>query len=363
MTKAPYYSHIKEKDWNNWKWHLAHRVTTTEELKEIVDLTQEEIEEINTAAKKLRWAISPYFASLMDFNDRNCPIRKQAIPSIKEIQDTTGLLDPKKEERTLPVDCLFQLYPDRLVLYLTNRCPSFCRHCFRKRRIGQKDSPIPKSKIDEAIEYLKTTKVIRDVLITGGDAFMVEDKMVEYVLAQLRKIAHIEIIRFGTRAPCTLPQRVTPKLAKILAKYHPVWVNTQFNHPKEITEEAGRACDILLSHGIPVGNQTVLLRGINDNVEIMKKLVQKLVQIRVRPYYIFHCHFVKGATHFRTPLEVGTEIIRELQGFTTGFAVPRYVVSTRIGKIPLDPSYIMAKNKDEWTFRNYEGRLIKVPNS
>jgi len=362
MTKAPYYAHIKAKDWKSWKWHLKHRITTIAELRKIINLTQKEIEEIETVAKEFRWAISPYFASLIDPDDRNCPIRKQVVPSIQELHNTVDALDPKKEEKSLPVDCLFQLYPDRLVLYLTNCCPSFCRHCFRKRRIAQKDLPTSKSKIDEAIRYLKTAKEIRDVLITGGDAFMVEDEMIEYVLSRLRRIPHIEIIRFGTRTLCTLPQRITFKLAKILAKYHPVWVNTQFNHPKEITKEATQACDILLSHGIPIGNQTVLLKGINDNAEIMRKLVQKLVQIRIRPYYIFHCHFVKGTSHFRTPLETGTEIIRKLQGFTTGFAVPRYVVSTKIGKIPLDPSYIITKNKNEWTLRNYKGRVIKVPN-
>ena len=247
------------------------------------------------------------------------------------------------------------------LLYLTNCCASFCRHCFRRRRIGKNDQITSKEKIDRAIDYLKTAKEIRDVLITGGDAFMVSDEMIDYVLKNLRRVSHIEIIRFGTRTPVTLPQRITPRLAKIIAKYHPVWINTQFNHPKEITEEAARACDILLSRGIPIGNQTVLLKEINDNARTMTRLVHELLKIRVRPYYIFHCHFVKGVTHFRTPLQKGMEIIKKMQGFTTGFAVPNYVVSTRIGKIPLTPNYVIKKGSQTWTLTNYERRKIKIP--
>jgi len=356
-----YFAKVSKKNWSDWRWHLAHRITTVEELSKIIEITPKEAEEIKKVSQKFRWAISPYYASLMDSKDRNCPIRKQAVPSIQELEDKIGVDDPKKEEKSLPVSCLFQLYPDRLVLYLTNCCPSFCRHCFRRRRIGREDLPTPKKEIDKAISYLQGAKEIRDVLVTGGDAFMVEDEMIEYVLKNLRKIPHIEIIRFGTRTPCTLPQRITPRLGKIISKYHPVWVNTQFNHPKEVTPEAARACDILLSFGIPIGNQTVLLKGINDNASVMTELMHKLLKIRVRPYYIFHCHFVKGVTHFRTPLWKGTEIIRKMQGFTTGFAVPRYVVSTRIGKIPLDPNYVVKKGKKEWVLVNYEGKKIKIP--
>lgn len=348
-------------NWNDWHWQVKNRITTVEQLSKVISIDDNIKQSINLVSQDLRWAISPYYANLMDKEDLNCPIRRQAIPDVRELTDSLGVTDPKKEEKSLPVSCLFQLYPDRLVFYLTNRCPTFCRHCFRKRRIGKSDTDTSKIEIDKAIKYLSGATEIRDVLITGGDAFMVSNERIDYVLYKLRKIAHIEIIRFGTRTLCTLPQRVTVELAKIIAKYHPIWINTQFNHPREITEEAANACDILLRQGIPIGNQTVLLRGINDEVNIMKKLVHKLLTIRVRPYYIFHGHFVKGTSHFRTSLEKGTEIIKGLQGYTTGFAVPRYVISTRIGKIPLAPNYIVAKNANHWLLKNYEDKIIQVP--
>jgi len=351
------------KQWNDWKWQLANRIESIEQLSQYVDLTPYEIDSIKSVSKQLRFAISPYYASLMDKGDPNCPLRKQMIPDIKELGDTIGVYDPKKEEKSLPVDCLFQLYPDRLVLYLTNQCPSYCRHCFRKRRIGKTDKDTSLNRIEKAIDYLKQATEIRDVLITGGDALMVEDERLDYVLGEIRKIDHVQIIRLGTRTLCTLPQRITSNLAKIIAKHHPVWINTQINHPKEITKATAKACDILLREGIPLGNQTVLLKGINDDSKTMKKLMHRLLEIRVRPYYIFHCHFVTGSTHFRTPLETGQEIIRDLQGFTTGFAVPRYAISTRIGKIPLDPNYVVSKDESSWTLRNYEGKNIEIPNS
>lgn len=349
-------------EWNDWKWQLAHRVESIEELSQYVDLTPEEIDSINAVSKQFRFAISPYYASLMHKSDPHCPIRKQMIPDIEELDDGKGFDDPKKEEKSLSVKCLFQLYPDRLVFYLTNRCPSYCRHCFRKRRIGKTDMDTSNDLIEKAIDYLRQSTEIRDVLITGGDALMVEDEQLEYVLSEVRKIKHVEIIRLGTRTLCTLPQRITPRLVKIISKYHPVWVNTQFNHPREITESAAKACATLLKEGIPIGNQTVLLKGINDDHKTIKNLVRELIKIRVRPYYLLHCHFVIGSAHFRTRLETGTEIIRNLQGFTTGFAVPRYVISTKIGKIPLDPDYIVSKNRALWVLRNYEGKSIEIPN-
>jgi len=351
-----------DKEWNDWRWQLANKIESIEQLSQYIDLTPYEIDSIKAISKRFRFAISPYYASLMDKSDPNCPIRKQMVPDMKELDDTVGVYDPKKEEKSLPVDCLFQLYSDRLVLYLSNRCPSYCRHCFRKRRIGKTDKDIQRYRIEKAIDYLKQATEIRDVLITGGDALMVGDEWLDYVLGEIRKIDHVEIIRLGTRTICTLPQRVTPTLAKLIAKHHPVWINTQINHPKEITEATAKACDILLNEGIPLGNQTVLLKGINDDHKTMKKLVHRLLEIRVRPYYLLHCHFVKGSTHFRTPLETGTEIIRNLQGFTTGFAVPRYIVSTKIGKIPLDPTYVVSKNESSWVLQNYEGKTVEVPN-
>ncbi len=351
----------RSNDWDDWKWQVRNRITSSDELSKIVSLSDREIHAIAAVSGKYRWAVSPYYAGLMDKHNADCPIRRQSIPDVGELEDPLGVADPKGEEGRLPVPCLFQLYANRVVLYVTNCCPGYCRHCFRKRRIGDRDEHTPVAEVERAIDYIGKSPAIRDVLITGGDAFMLSDDRIDHILARLRRFDHVEIIRFGTRTLCTLPQRITPELVKAVARHHPVWINTQFNHPKEITDEAAGACDILLSHGIPLGNQTVLLKGINDDTAVMMDLMHKLIKMRVRPYYLFHCHFVAGSSHFRTSLDKGTEIIRGLQGHTTGFAVPRYVVSTRIGKIPLDPDYVLERGIDRRLLSNYQGRTIEVP--
>ncbi|MFW6272522.1 MAG: KamA family radical SAM protein, partial [bacterium] len=318
----------KSKEWNDWRWQIENSVDNIEDLEKFIDLTEDERKSIREVSKKYRFRLTPYNLSLIDKNNPNCPIRKQFIPSITEIEDERGWSDPKNEEHTSPVDCLMQLYPDRLILYLTNSCATFCRHCIRKRRFCQNDTSVSNEELKKAFDYIKTDKNIRDILVTGGDPFLCSDEKIEFVLSELRKIPHVEIIRLGTRTLSTLPQRITEKLADMIEKYHPVWINTQFNHYKEITTEAKKGCEILLKRGIPLGNQSVLLKGINDDVATMKKLIQELGKIRVRPYYIYHCHFVKGGMHFQTSINKGKEIIRQLQGFTSGFLVPRYIIST-----------------------------------
>ena len=350
-------SEVEREQWDDWRWQLRHRITTVEDLRRYVRVGPEEASEIEAASKKFRWAITPYYASLMDKEDRNCPIRKQAVPSGLELREGFGALDPLHEEENSPVDGLIRLYPDRVAFCITNQCPTFCRHCFRKRLVGEVDRHLSRSQIQKGIEYIKAHEEIRDVLLTGGDALLFPEDRLEELLAQLRQIPHVEIIRIGTRTPCTLPQRITPKLCDMLEKYHPIWINTQFNHPKEITPEAEEACARLLKAGIPLGNQSVLLRGVNDTLEVMKKLVHELVRIRVRPYYLFQAQAIKGAEHFIVPIETGIEIIRSLRGFTTGFAVPQYVLDTPYGKIPLNPQYMLHRDGDYWVLRSFDGKI------
>ncbi|HHV94701.1 MAG TPA: KamA family radical SAM protein [Firmicutes bacterium] len=339
---------------------MANRITDVAALSQYVDLTEAEASEINTVGSKFRWAITPYYASLMDRRNVNCPIRKQAIPSILELRCFRGLQDPLHEETQSPAPGLIHRYPDRVALTVSSVCAVYCRHCTRKRFVGQ---PVPRttwSAVSAGIEYIRQTEAIRDVLITGGDPFILPDERLERILKELRSIDHVEIIRFGTRTPCTMPQRITTKLCDMLAKYHPVWVNTHFNHPRELTEEAAQAVDRLLRAGIPVGNQSVLLRGINDDIDTMKKLLHGLLKMRVRPYYLYQCDPVIGTEHFWTPLETGLDLIDQLQGYTTGFAVPQFIVDSPIGKIPVSRSRLLELTEDHAVLRNYEGKTITI---
>ncbi|HHV61565.1 MAG TPA: KamA family radical SAM protein [Firmicutes bacterium] len=342
---------------------MSHRITGISGLKRYVDLSDDEADEIERASREFRWAITPYYASLMDRKDRNCPIRKQAIPSARELEDVLGEEDPLHEEKHSPTRGLIHLYPDRVAFCVTNRCAMFCRHCVRKRIVGKRDYNLSQGDLAKGIRYIREHEEVRDVLITGGDPLVAQDAWIESLLREIRAIDHVEIIRIGTRTLCTMPQRITNELCDILSRYHPIWINTQFNHPKEITEEAAAACDRLLRAGVPLGNQSVLLRGINDDTDTMKKLVHSLVKIRVRPYYLYQCEVVRGTAHFRTPVERGLEIIQSLQGFTTGFAVPRFVVDTPIGKVPVAPQNIVARDENSVTLRNYEGKVWQLPNS
>lgn len=349
---------VPDELWNDWKWQLRNRIETLEDLKKYIPLTEEEEKGVATCLGTLRMAITPYYLSLIDPNDPHDPIRKQAIPTENELHKASeDLLDPLHEDTDSPVPGLTHRYPDRVLLLVTDQCSMYCRHCTRRRFAGQQDMPMPMDRIEKAIEYIKNTPVIRDVLISGGDPLTLSDDRLEYIIKKLREIPHVEIIRIGSRTPVVMPQRITKELVDMLKKYHPIWLNTHFNHPNEVTEESKRAIAMLADAGIPLGNQSVLLRGINDCVHVMKKLVHELVKMRVRPYYIYQCDLSMGLQHFRTPVAKGIEIIEGLRGHTSGYAVPTFVVDAPGGggKIPVMPNYIVSMNHNKVILRNFEG--------
>lgn len=349
---------VSDEQWNDWKWQVKHRIETLDELKKYMDLTPEEEDGIGKSLSTLRMAITPYYLSLINPDDPYCPVRKQAIPSAAEVyQSPYDLLDPLHEDGDSPVPGLTHRYPDRVLFLITDMCAMYCRHCTRRRFAGQTDKESPTERIQNAIDYIAKTPEIRDVLLSGGDALLVNDKFLESIIQRLRAIPHVEIIRIGSRTPVVLPQRITDDLVNMLKKYHPIWLNTHFNHSNEITPESTEACAKLANAGIPLGNQSVLLRGVNDCVHTMKKLVHNLVKIRVRPYYIYQCDLSMGLEHFRTPVSKGIEIIENLRGHTSGYAVPTFVVDAPGGggKIPVMPNYIISQGTGKTILRNFEG--------
>ncbi len=352
------YKNVKAEDWYDWKWQIANRIMNLEKLKEIINISEEEEETLKEGLKVLRMAITPYYASLMDPNDPEHPVRKQAVPTIYETYvNREDITDPLSEDTDSPVPGLTHRYPDRVLLLVTDQCSMYCRHCTRRRKAGETDSPMSSKLIDRAIDYISQTKQIRDVLISGGDPLTLGNERLEYILSKLREIKHVEIIRIGSRVPVVLPMRITDKLTNMLKKYHPLWINTHFNHPLEVTEDSKKALAKLADAGIPLGNQTVLLRGINDCPEVMMKLVHLLVMNRVRPYYIYQCDLSVGIKHFRTSVAKGIEIIEYLRGHTSGFAVPTYVIDAPGGggKIPIGPQYLISWGNNKVILRNYEG--------
>lgn len=356
--KQYYFPHVSEEDWNDWHWQVRNRIETLDELKKYVCLTPEEEDGVRESLKTLRMAITPYYLSLIDPEDPHDPVRKQAIPTAQElIRSEADLLDPLHEDEDSPVPGLTHRYPDRVLFLITDMCSMYCRHCTRRRFAGQKDDASPTERIDKCIEYIARTPQVRDVLLSGGDALLVSDKRLEYIISRLREIPHVEIIRIGSRTPVVLPQRITPELVQMLSKYHPIWLNTHFNHPNEVTPESKAACERLANAGVPLGNQSVLLRGINDCTTVMKRLVHELVKIRVRPYYIYVCDLSQGIGHFRTPVSKGIEIIENLRGHTSGYAVPTFVVDAPGGggKIPVMPNYVVSQGPHRVVLRNYEG--------
>lgn len=354
-----------EEDWDNWSWQMKHRIVDVESLVNFINLTEQEKEDLSELSKVFRWALSPYYLSLIDFdNYKDSPIYKQAIPSIKELSDENGLSDPMAECSTSPEVRITRRYPDRLIINVTNQCAMYCRHCQRRRNFGEKDEHALRSDLEKSILYIKNNPEIRDVLVTGGDALMLSNTMLDWLLGELDKIEHVEIKRIGTRTLVTLPQRITPELCSILEKYPPIYINTQFNSPMEVTPEAKKACDMLIKAGVVLGNQAVLLRGINDDSHIMKKLNQELLKIRVRPYYIFHAKQVKGTSHFITKVETGLKIMEDLRGFTSGMAIPTYIINAPggLGKTPLLPQYLLSIDEDEITIRNWEQKTLTYSN-
>ena len=349
--------------WDDWWWQLANRITTVEQLERYCELTSEERRGIAAASRRFTWAITPYYANLMSRTDRRCPIRLQAVPAAEELDDDLGVADPLAEEQNSPVELIIHVYPDRVAFCVGNRCPVYCRHCLRKETmVGKPDLDFSQAKIAEGIEYIRSNGQIRDVLLTGGDPLLMSDESIERILRQVRAIPTVEVIRIGSRTCCTLPQRITPELCRMLQEYHPLYLNTQFNHPREITPQAEAACARLASAGIPLGNQSVLLRGINDDVDTMKTLCRELMRIRVRPYYLYQAQILRGTRHFRVPIEKGVEIMHGLQGYTSGLAVPKYLLDTPYGKIPLTDSYVIGREGDEVVMRSWDGRIWREPN-
>jgi lysine 2,3-aminomutase len=350
-----------------WQAQLQESVTTLEALKSYINVSPQEEAAISTL--KTKWGSTPYYVALMDRDDPSCPIRKQVIPSLQERENTYGIPNyliwkENRDTEEVRPDSIARQYHDRIAFTVTDVCANYCRHCFRKEVVVDRELKL-RMDVDEGLQWIQAHAEIRDVLITGGDPFILSDEKIDYLIRKLREIPHIQMIRFGTRTPIVLPQRITEGLKKVLSGYHkvPVWINTQCNHPKEITEQTARAVYDLLTCGVNVGNQAVLLKGINDDVATFRALHQKLLAVRIRPYYVFYCEPAPGIDHFRTPVEKGAELIRDaLRGHTTGLAQPMYVIATNVGKIPLMPDYyIVDKNEQEYTLRNYQGKITTMP--
>ncbi len=352
---------MSDQEWDDWRWQLKNRISTLDAISKILILTPQEEAGIKKSNGRLSMAITPYWAALMDTEDPECPIRRQAIPLAEEFNFSNNeFVDPCAEDRDSPVNGLVHRYPDRVLLLATEQCAMYCRHCTRRRMVGEKQPHSLNSKsLDAAVDYIKANKKIRDVLISGGDPLMLDDEDLEPILKKLSDIPHVEFLRIGTRVPVTLPQRITPGLVALLKKYSPIWISIHFNHPREVSRRCRFACDMLADAGIPLGSQTVLLKGINDKPYIMKKLMHELLKVRVRPYYIYQCDPVRGTAHFRTPVAVGINIIEKLRGFTSGYAVPTYVVDAPGGggKIPVGPNYLISQDKGKHVLRNYKGKI------
>jgi len=356
------YKDVNPLDWEDWHWQLKHRIRSKDELSQIIKLSSDEEAGMKKAAGRLSLAITPYWATLMDPDDATCPIRRQAVPVAQEFMVSPHeMTDPCAEDRDSPAPHLVHRYPDRVLLLATEHCAMYCRHCTRRRLVGDNGKEIgdPAQRFDAAIEYIKSNRKIRDVLISGGDPLTLEDEELENLIQKIRSISHVEFLRLGTRVPVTLPQRISEKLVNMLKKYAPIWISIHFNHPREITRRCKNACDMLADVGLPLGSQTVLLKGINDRPYIMRKLMHDLLKIRVRPYYIYQCDPVKGTQHFRTPVAVGINIMEKLRGHTSGYAVPVYVIDGPGGggKIPVGPNYILSQAKGKYVLRNYKGKI------
>ena len=350
---------VSETEWEDWHWQLRNRIVGIEDLKKIIQLSPEEEEGIKNSKGRLLMAITPYWASLMDPEKPYCPIRRQAVPRIDEFYTSPNdMVDPCGEDHDSPAPGLVHRYPDRALLLATEQCAMYCRHCTRRRLVGTEDELPAPHKLDQAYEYIRSNRKIRDVLISGGDPLTLSNERLEEIIKSVKSIPHVEFVRIGTRVPVTLPQRITEDLLLMLKKYSPIWMSIHFNHPKEITRRVKKACDMLSDAGIPLGSQTVLLKGINDKPYIMKKLMHELLKLRVRPYYIYQCDPVRGTAHFRTTISSGINIMEKLRGHTSGYAIPTYVVDAPGGggKIPVTPNYVVSQKVGVCTLRNYTGK-------
>ncbi len=359
--RIPLWKDVPLEEWETYRWQMANRVQTVDVLRQIIQLTPSEEAAVTRRSGRFIMAIPPYWAALMDPEDTMCPIRRQAVPVEDEYRlSPNDLIDPLAEDSHMPVPGLVHRYPDRVLLLVVEVCAMYCRFCTRSRVVGTSAGFSKSANIDQAIEYIKTHRKIRDVLISGGDPLTLSDERLDEILGKLRAIPHVEFIRIGTRNPVTLPYRITESFCQVVKKHKPIWMSLHFNHPKEVTPPVKRACNLLADSGIPLGSQTVLLKGINDRPAIMKKLLHELLKIRVRPYYIYQCDPVKGTAHFRTPVSAGIQVIEKLRGHTTGYAVPTFVIDGPGGggKIPMMPNYVVSVKDGVWVLRNYAGKLF-----
>ncbi len=353
-----------EEAWKDWGWQLDHRIHDAETLGKFLNLTVREKEEISLTGSKYRWAVVPYYLSLIDPDNPQDPVRLQCIPPRREYDDQCGVMDPMAEEFTSPAPAITRRYPDRLIINITNQCAMYCRHCQRRRNIGETDHQTHQEEIEAALQYIAENEEIRDVLLTGGDAFMLTDDMLDWILTELDKIPHVEIKRLGSRTPVTLPYRVTDNLCRVLGKHLPLYVNTHFNTPQEVSPASRDACFALARAGVALGNQAVLLKGVNNHPLVMRKLNHELLKIMVRPYYIFHAKGVQGTSHLRTRVEEGIEIMEKLRGYTSGLAIPTYIVNAPqgYGKTPMLPEYLLSMGTEKMVIRTWERRGLDYEN-
>lgn len=353
---------VSKEKFSDWRWQMKRQIQDANEIPNFSTNNTNEYQAFIKLKDKFHAGLTPYSISLIDFEDSLDPVRLQLMPRLEELQDKHGLSDPLNEVQNSPIKEMVHVYKDKVAWCVAQLCPVYCRYCFRKRRDEEVGLHFNQKIIDSGIKYISENKDIRDVLITGGDPFIASDNAIEKLLQRLREIPHVQIIRFGTRTPVALPYRITEELASMLAKYHPIWVNTHFNCANELTPESARAIDTLLRAGIPVGNQSVFLKNVNDTFEKTIALLNGLIQIRVRPYYIYHPQIVEGTEHLRIPIEQGLEIMRKLRGNTSGFAIPQYVLDTPSGKIPISPNHIIERKGDHVLLTQLNGKPWTEPN-
>ncbi|MCL5096262.1 MAG: KamA family radical SAM protein [Candidatus Omnitrophica bacterium] len=360
-----FWAKVPEQDWNDWHWQLKHRIGSLAQLERLMPtLTPEERSGAQLANHKLSLGITPYFFNLIDPADDRCPIRRQVIPQIEESHTATWeMTDPCGEDTDSPVPGLVHRYPDRVLFLVTDRCASYCRYCTRSRLVSNAAGYDFHPQFDQQIDYIRRHPEVRDVLLSGGDPLLLSDEKLEALLRQLRAIPHVEFLRIGTRIPIFLPQRITPALCDMFRRYHPLFMSIHTNHPRELTTEAREALGLIADAGVPLGNQSVLLRYVNDDLTVMRALVQKLLMCRVRPYYLYQCDLIAGSAHLRASVRRGLQIMQGLRGFTSGYAVPQYVIDAPGGggKVPINPEYVLSHNKDRVVFRNFQGRIFEYP--
>ncbi len=364
LFRERFYPDVTNEQWDDWRWQSRHRIRTLDQFEKMLELSKEEFDVLSDGGTLLPTAVTPYYMSLVDGENADQPLRKTVVPTTREFVRTPGEADdPLGEDGHSPVPGLVHRYPDRVLLLPLDFCSTYCRYCTRSRVVGHGEIQPNVQRLEAIFHYLEEATQVRDVLISGGDPLALSDDKLDWILGRLRAIPHLEFIRIGTKMPAVLPQRITPELCSMLRKYHPIWMSVHFLHPDECTPEAKQACARLVDAGIPLGSQTVLLKGVNDNVETMRQLVHKLLLMRVRPYYLYQCDPISGSSHFRTPVSTGLEIIQGLRGFTTGYAVPTYVIDAPGGggKIPLQPETVIGRDGDDLLLRNFEGKIFRYP--